>query len=545
MNSYQLRPNWRAYAWLGAIGIVIYLLVQVVPQTSESFFDTNNKKVIAKNEAERIAEDFAVQQFKQLPESTHAVHQSDTMLYGYLSKEKLVDAYDKKYDSRFPTDTFQTMAAMPDGSTIFIYVHMQNGKILAWNQYKQRHTTVPQPNEATDAAFKFAVSQGFKAEELTLFKTDQKQGKVWYTVSGAVMKEAQLMLELRTGKTDTGELVINEYKPGFTVPGSYKSYVKAQQDLASILSLLGSILLSFVLFILAIVYAALYRKHSSFKRGVVLSLLFLGMYLANDFNLMDGLIASSGEDPNALAYAAINVGITCIVTIIMGLAVYFSLVGGDGLWNAMGRRMWPRMSEPGYGDHVWRSMWLGYLIAFMLLGLQTVIFILLVNVTGAWSTTDVTQSPYNLGVLWIFPMLAWCAAISEEAVYRFFAIGIFKKWFNNTFVASLIPTVIWALGHVTYPIFPSTTRLLELTVLGLIFSFMFLRFGFMTVVFAHAIFDSIMMALSLIFTGSPGNILMGIIYILLPIPIAWLLRYLHRKKKGTEPFVTVPPSTLQ
>jgi membrane protease YdiL (CAAX protease family) len=130
--------------------------------------------------------------------------------------------------------------------------------------------------------------------------------------------------------------------------------------------------------------------------------------------------------------------------------------------------------------------------------------------------------------------MAWCAAISEEAVYRLFGIGLLKKWFKNTFVAALIPTIIWALGHVTYPIFPSTTRLFELTIIGLAFSFMFVRYGFITVLFAHAVFDSIMMAISLMFMGSAVNILTGIIYILLPIPIAWSIRWFDKRTPKRE-----------
>ena len=234
---------------------------------------------------------------------------------------------------------------------------------------------------------------------------------------------------------------------------------------------------------------------------------------------------SYGESANTSSQALFALVFTVAITGVLAVSVYFSLVGGDGLWRSMGRNHWPRFGETEYGDHVWRSMWLGYLIAFMLLGLQTVIFIVLMHVTGAWSTSDVSQSPYNLATPLIFPLMAWCAAISEEAVYRLFGIGLMKKWFKNTFVASLIPTIIWALGHVTYPIFPSTTRLLELTIIGLIFSFMFVRYGFMAVVFAHAVFDSIMMAISLMFMGTVGNILLGIIYILLPIPIAWVIRW--------------------
>ena len=63
---------------------------------------------------------------------------------------------------------------------------------------------------------------------------------------------------------------------------------------------------------------------------------------------------------------------------------------------------------------------------------------------------------------WIFPIDGLvCCHIRRKLFYRLFGIGLMKKWFKNTFVASLIPTIIWALGHVTYPIFPSTTRLLR------------------------------------------------------------------------------------
>ena len=164
-----------------------------------------------------------------------------------------------------------------------------------------------------------------------------------------------------------------------------------QKKLASILSLFGNSLLSFALFILAIIYAAKYRKHTSFVRGIVLSLLFLAIYVVNDFNMMDGFIASYGESANTSSQALFALVFTVAITGVLAVSVYFSLVGGDGLWRSMGHNHWPRFGEAEYGDHVWRSMWLGYLIAFMLLGLQTVIFIVLMHVTGAWSTSDVAN----------------------------------------------------------------------------------------------------------------------------------------------------------
>lgn len=524
----RIQPNWRNYSWLAAIGAIIYVLIQIVPSTAESFFGTNSESVISKGSAEQAAMDFAKLQFKEQPLSVHAVHQSDSLLLGYLSKEKLNSSYEKKYDKDFPIDTFQVLAEMPGGSELFMYVHMQKGNIVSWNQLRASSLIEPiDRNEANAAAIAFAVSKGFKKSELKLVKTAGNE--LLFNVSGYNIGKSQLVLKIRTEKLPGGNLLISEYKPQFTVPASYEAYVNQQKKMASWLSLAGNSLLSFALFVLAIIYAAQYRKHTSFVRGIVLSLLFLAIYAVNDFNMMDGILATYGENANSSAQALFALIITLIITGVLAVSVYFSLVGGDGLWRSMGHNLWPRFGETGYGDHVWRSMWLGYLIAFILLGLQTVIFIILMQVTGAWSTSDVSQSPYNLASPWIFPLMAWCAAISEEAVYRLFGIGLMKKWFKNTFIASLIPTIIWALGHVTYPIFPSTTRLLELTVIGLIFSYMFVRYGFMAALFAHAVFDSIMMAISLMFMGTVGNILLGIVYILLPIPIAWVIRWFSYK----------------
>ncbi|BBH21636.1 hypothetical protein Back11_29810 [Paenibacillus baekrokdamisoli] len=529
MKPNQIHPNWKTYSWLAAVGAIIYLLIQIVPSTAESFFGTTSESVIAKSTAERIASDFAKQQFNERPLNLHAVHQSDSLLVGYLAKEKLSSTYEKKYDPAFPTDTFQVNANMRDGSELFIYVHMQKGKVVSWNRLNSSHVQLPQENELSDSAFAYAISKGFKMNQLKVSKVTPDQGLIWFDVSGYDIGKSKLTLKMRSERLDNGNLVIAEYKPQFTVPTSYEAYVDKQKKIASYLSLFGNSLMTFALFILAIIYAAQYRKHTSFVRGIVLSLLFLAMYVVNDFNMMDGFLAAYGEQANISVQAMFALTFTVGITVVIAASVYFSLIGGDGLWRSIGRNLWPRFGEEGYGEHVWRSMWLGYLIAFMLLGLQTIIFIILMQVTGAWSTSDVSQSPYNLATPWIFPMMAWCAAISEEAIYRLFGIGLMKKWFKNTFVASLIPTIIWALGHVTYPIFPSTTRLLELTIIGLIFSLMFVRYGFITVVFAHAVFDSIMMAISLMFMGTAGNIILGVVYIILPIPIAWMMRWFSSK----------------
>lgn len=541
-----MKPNWKLYSWLAAVSAVLYVLVQVVPATAGAFFGTGAERVIAKSDAEQRASAFLTEQFGEPPQSVHALHQSDKLLYGYLAKEKLSEDYADRYDRKFPTDTYQVTSVMPGdaGAEIYVYVHMESGNIVGWHKPHDADAGLPEPEQRISAAVDFAVSQGFERASIKAQKQLTREGDVRLDVTGESMGESNLTLLIGTERTADDGIVVTRYTPAFQVPADYEAYVNEQDSLASSLSLFGSTLMSLVLFILAVIYAALYRKHTSFVRGWLLAVIFLGFYLVNNFNMIDGLAASFGEMENARTVALIGMVIQSFITVVMAASVYFSLVGGDGLWRSMGWQLWPRSSERGYGEHIWNSMKLGYLLAFILLAVQTVILLILQNTTDAWSTTDVMQSPYNFGAPWLFPLLAWCAAISEEAVFRFFAIGLLKKWLRSTFVAALIPTVIWALGHVTYAIYPSTTRLIELTLLGLMFSYFFLRFGLVAVIFAHAIFDSVMMAISLMFLGQPVNIALGIFYIVLPVGVAAVMRRLDTRK-GRKPPLTVPPSTLQ
>jgi len=133
------------------------------------------------------------------------------------------------------------------------------------------------------------------------------------------------------------------------------------------------------------------------------------------------------------------------------------------------------------------------------------------------------------------PVLAWAAAISEEAVFRFFGIGLFRRWFRHSFAAAILPTLFWSLGHVMYPFYPSTTRLFELMVVGLLFSFIFVRYGFITSMFTHAIFNSIAVGSSLIMVGGAANMISAIFFILLPVLIAYVLRERDRRKKKMNP----------
>ncbi|HEY0827899.1 MAG TPA: CPBP family intramembrane glutamic endopeptidase, partial [Bacilli bacterium] len=209
--------------------------------------------------------------------------------------------------------------------------------------------------------------------------------------------------------------------------------------------------------------------------------------------------------------------------------VYLSFAAGAEMWKRRGWNFYPRWQQESFGTDLSQGMGRGYLLCLVLLGVQSLLFLIAENYFDMWATNDPATSPYNM--LWpvLFPLLAWGAAISEEAVYRVFGIILFTKLLKNTFLAVLVPSMIWALGHTQYSVFPVYTRFFEVTLLGIILGYAFLKYGFMTVLFAHAIMDSILMAFSLISLGGFANVFIGLFYIGFPALIAWLLSRLHKR----------------
>lgn len=537
--------EWKKYVLAAIILLIVFVGVEVVPVIVQTNEHEYGGKVISKEEAEQQAIALAEKQTGLTVSSARAVHQSDKLLAGYLSKEKLLEEYEDKYDKLFPVDTFQVNLEFAGGEEYgFVYVHMYNKEVIGWSYYLYGETLSAE--ETQEQVTTYIGQKQWRDGKLSVSSGKDNNGVV-VSLDGYSIGEAGLSIDAKSQLIGDSP-VLTKFKPAFVVPDDYKRYVEKQDSLAGWLTGVGYGLMSFVLGVLAIIYAILYRKFSSFKFGILLTSVFFVTYVIMNLGVMDGVLASQGETSMGSGFVImISLIITTILlSIAMAASVYFSIIAGEGLWKAQGRALWPRLREPGYGDYVWRSMGLSYLFAAIMLGLQPLIFLALEKLIGTWGASDVTMSPYNMTPLWLMPVLAWAAAISEEAVFRFFGIGLFRRWFRHTFAAAILPTLFWALGHVMYPFYPSTTRLFELMVIGLLFSFIFVRYGFITAMFTHAIFNSVAVGSSLIMVGGALNITSSVLFILLPLIIAFILREWSKRKKTNPPISsTVRPAEPQ
>lgn len=576
MIRLPVRLRWGIAA---VLGLALFLAIQVFP-VAGGLFTGDSHPVLSRAQARAQALAIASGKFGIGPEDVRSVritHMTDSAATGYLSKTDRVDEYNKTWDARYPTDVYRADIGLADGSGLRLSLQMESGALVAWRHTPAtaglgdraggRPQAAPYDAAAAERALRWAEGWGVRPSDWEFAGSAGPGGEAVFQSRKPGVGEARWQLLIRPPAAETaaggaeGPAQAGREWRGAAIdyrihlPADYTAYIKKQNALADRLSVFGFIVPELVLFVLAVVYAAVYSKWTSFRRGWFLAAVFFLFYTAITFNMRAGFRAQAADTGLPLGEAAVSAVMLVNVVIQLGMAglTYFAAVGGDGLWRSMGYRLWPSWREPGYGGQVLRSMGLGYLLACILLGAQSAVLFALERMLGSFASSDATQSIYNLSIPWLLPLLAWCAGISEELQTRFFAVGLFRRWLIGgargllrrepsrkaalrlTVAAMLPANLVWAFGHVGYAVYPVATRLIELMVMGLLFGWFMIRFGLMAAMFAHITVDSALMGVEMAYDGLPGNA-WGALSVAAPALAGlaiWALRRSIRPKSGT------------
>lgn len=137
-----------------------------------------------------------------------------------------------------------------------------------------------------------------------------------------------------------------------------------------------------------------------------------------------------------------------------------------------------------------RSIGLGTVFACVGLG-YVCIFYVVGKPLGVWSPVEIDSSKALSGWLpWIEPLhVGLSAAFSEEMEFRVLAILILQMVFGSRRLAVVLSAAIWAFLHSDYPQMPGYIRGIELTVEGSLWGMLMLRFGILTPLVAHYLYD--------------------------------------------------------
>jgi len=545
------KKTWQITMIAAGVSAIVFLLMQFLPTLA---YETTSQKPISKEQAIETASSFVYEHTGFNVEKAEAYHDSDKDYTGYLAKYKLQESHKDIIEPYLPIDQYRVNVRTVEGDLALgsVYLNLYTGDIVGWDftyasQGNVDEQTAHQAIYAQLDQRKFPLNDKTyidmyeQVETLDLFSSETRTTTGYYVSNDQfVIKDA--VMQIDTSVIDyNGSIVVNRMVTEFMLPADYTDIIAKQDFYANIWTFAVYTVMSFALGILAIIYAILYRRHTSFKFGIWLTVIASIIGVIINAGLMKSQLGLEGEMLSDSTFLLVFTVIITGFTIVLGaVSYYFSFIAGDGLWRAQGFNLWPKFKEVGYGKHVWDSMKMGYLMAIIALGVQSIIFLLLTQLLGTWSANDTSQSLLNFEYSWLFPLIAWFAAITEEVIFRLFGVGLFRRWFKNTWIAAFIPTLAWAAGHTLYPLYPASTRIIELLIIGYMFTWVMIRFGFIAGMFMHAVFNTILISISMYVSGTTVDIVSASFFLVLPVIIAAIIRWLHGRRKDTkEP--TAPP----
>jgi len=198
----------------------------------------------------------------------------------------------------------------------------------------------------------------------------------------------------------------------------------------------------------------------------------------------------------------------------------------------------------------WKQMLLGYGMAFAAIGYVTAFYVLGQRFLHVWSPVEVA---FSNSFSTYFPSLesiytGFSAAFTEELTFRLFAVAMLLRLTKRPWLSVIIPAAIWGFAHTTYPQEPIWIRGVELTAAGIVYGWVFLRYGLVTTLVSHFIYNVFVGVVPQLQSGLPGLTANGIFALALPpIALALIRRlgpsvYWKRWKSAISGLRAAPPS---
>ncbi len=150
-----------------------------------------------------------------------------------------------------------------------------------------------------------------------------------------------------------------------------------------------------------------------------------------------------------------------------------------------------------------RRFFLGTILGITLTGIfiayQTIFYIVAYRF-GAWSPADVPYSDLlNTRFPWLFVLFGgYLPAVSEEFLFRMFAIPFLRKLVRWLPAAVVLAGFIWGFGHAGYPQQPFFIRGLEVGLGGVALGLIMLRWGILPTLVWHYSVDAMYSAMLLL-----------------------------------------------
>jgi len=184
------------------------------------------------------------------------------------------------------------------------------------------------------------------------------------------------------------------------------------------------------------------------------------------------------------------------------------------------------------------GMILGITLAGIFVAYQTGFYMVAYRF-GAWSPADVPYDDLlNTRLPWLYVLfVGFFPAVSEEFMFRMFAIPFLSKLLRYVPIAVVLAAFIWGFGHASYPQQPFWIRGVEVGIGGVALGLIMLRWGILPTLVWHYSVDAMYTALLLLRSHHPYFVFSGAAsagIMVLPVLVAGIA-YLRRGGFEPEP----------
>ena len=308
------------------------------------------------------------------------------------------------------------------------------------------------------------------------------------------------------------------------------SFSRSYSEVRSRANLLTQVFLPFWLALgvamLVILVKNYRRKRLRWQAGLIVGTLVAIAWLAANVNALPLALYSFDTTITYGAFLVTILSITVLAAALYGGAACLAGTAGGVLERDVlsERRASPlgRLSLRGmFSVGFLRSTVVGYGAAGAVLGYVAVFYLLGGRYFDVWVPADVSEydNAFSTAIPWIYPLLVGLSAAAiEEFFFRLLAIPLLIRWLKRPWLAVLLSAVVWAFLHSNYPQEPIYVRGIEITVIGIVFGMLFLRFGIWAPIIAHYAINAFMVALPMVKSSSlyfqvSGVLVIGILLI--------------------------------
>ncbi|MFH1360805.1 MAG: CPBP family glutamic-type intramembrane protease [Candidatus Omnitrophota bacterium] len=347
--------------------------------------------------------------------------------------------------------------------------------------------------------------------------------------------------KLLRGATVSGDEVLSFYKNQLQIPEKYNRTLAKQRTVGDNISIVFHVL--YVVILTAGTFFVIARRnhlamHKAKNFMIGLAVVLFALSLLDYANEPQNILFHYPTTSSMTSYLYRMISTIILVTFYVTIAILMPGLSGESLHHEMlpekkrGSFLF-YINSTFFSNRIFSLVTLGYLTFIIMLGIQSIAFHFGRQYLGVWTErawmTQLSSSALPFLAAFIIGVKA---SFIEEITFRIFAISWIRKISKSLLVAVAVSSIIWGFGHSHYPVFPMWFRGIEVTLLGLLLSYVYLTYGIIPVLVAHYSFDVFWCGSNMLFGKvSPLNFYSVLFVLSLPLIYGILSALINKPEK--------------